>query len=93
MSDERRLLMAVSNRPQDTNTTYTTGGDVSRFQRRTVPARAASGSAQGGDALSQFANALMGRSSPPAGPVAVPDGPVVRVARGNNVTYVPVGAR
>jgi pilus assembly protein CpaB len=93
LSDERRLLMAVSNRPQDTNTTYTTGGDVSRFQRRTVPARAPAGG-QSGDALSQFANALMGRgNAAPAGPAAVPDGPVVRVARGNNVTYVPVGAR
>jgi len=35
---ERQLLLAVANRPIDTNTTYTTGGDVSRFQRRTVPA-------------------------------------------------------
>ena len=93
-AEERRLLLAVANRPQDTNTTYTTGGDVSRFQRRTVPARASAGGDQGGDALSKFANALMGRSSPAsAGPAAVPDGPVVRVARGNNVTYVPVGAR
>ena len=93
-AEERRLLLAVSNRPQDTNTTYTTGGDVSRFQRRTVPARASSGGDQGGDALSKFANALMGRgNAAPTGPAAVPDGPVVRVARGNNVTYVPVGAR
>ena len=30
-SDERRMLLAVANRPTDTNTTYTTGGDVSRF--------------------------------------------------------------
>ena len=86
-AEERRLLLQVSNRPQDTNTTYTTGGDVSRFQRRSVPARAASGG-EGGDALSKFAKALTG-----GGAAAVPDGPVVRVARGNNVTYVPVGAR
>ena len=38
-AEERRLLLAVANRPNDSNTTYTTGGDVSRFQRRTVPAR------------------------------------------------------
>ena len=86
-ADERRLLLQVSNRPQDTNTTFTTGGDVSRFQRRSIPARAPSGGE--GDAVSKFANALMGRG----GPAGVPDGPVVRVARGNNVTYVPVGAR
>ena len=33
------MLLAVANRPIDTNTTFTTGGDVSRFQRRTVPAK------------------------------------------------------
>jgi pilus assembly protein CpaB len=38
-ADERRMLMAVANIPTDSNPTYTTGGDVSRFQRRTVPAR------------------------------------------------------
>jgi pilus assembly protein CpaB len=87
-ADERRLLLQVSNRPQDTNTTFTTGGDVSRFQRRSIPARPPSGG-EGGDAATKFANALMGRG----GAAGVPDGPVVRVARGNNVTYVPVGAR
>ena len=41
---------AVANRPEDTNTTFTTGGDVSRFQRRSVPARAPS-SGDSGDAV------------------------------------------
>jgi len=94
-TDERRMLLAVANRPMDTNTTYTTGGDVSRFQRRSVPARAPSTGSQGGDAMSQFANALLGKSNPGAaqassGPVS---GPSVRVTRGNTVTVVPVGAR
>ena len=39
-AQERQLLLAVANRPTDGNTTFSTGGDVSRFQRRTVPARA-----------------------------------------------------
>jgi pilus assembly protein CpaB len=39
--EERRLLSSLANRPIDTNTTFTTGGDVSRFQRRTVPAKTA----------------------------------------------------
>jgi pilus assembly protein CpaB len=73
-ADERRLLLAVANRPQDTNTTFTTGGDVSRFQRTSVPQRTAPAAGAGGSA-------------------AVPAGPVVRVARGNSVTEVPVGAR
>ncbi len=94
--EERRLLLAVANRPMDTNTTYTTGGDVSRFQRRTVPARASSSSSNDpNNAFSAFAQAL--RSGPaaagPAGAGPVVSGPVVRVARGNNVTVVPVGAR
>ena len=94
-ADERRMLLAVANRPADNNTTYVTGGDVSRFQRRSVPAKAGS-SDQAGDAMSKFATA-MGRAitgkdpaAPEGGSVS---GPGVRVARGNTVTVVPVGAR
>jgi pilus assembly protein CpaB len=76
-AQERQLLTAFANRPTDKNTTYTTGGDVSRFQRSTVPSQSAAASAA------------------PAGgaQAAVPSGPVVRVARGNAVSVVPVGAR
>ncbi len=93
--EERRMLLAVANRPLDSNTTFTTGGDVSRFQRRTVPSRAPSAAGGGSDSLSKFANAIMGRGgSADSGPQStVPSGPVVRVARGNEVTVVPVGAR
>ena len=88
-AQERAMLLAVANRPIDTNTTYTTGGEVSRFQRRSVPAQQSSG----GDnaSLAKYAAAIAGRGagSAPAAPV----GPVVRIARGNNVTVVPVGAR
>ena len=79
-ADERKMLLAVANRPSDNNTTYSTGGDVSRFQRRTIPARAPS---QG----------QPGNSGAETGSGLAPTGPVVRVARGNNVTVVPVGAR
>ena len=80
-AQERQMLLAVANRPIDTNTTFSTGGDVSRFQRRSVPARtsASSGAPAAGNAIS--------------GSAGVATGPVVRVARGNNVTVVPVGAR
>src|SRR6059058_2530917 len=37
-ADEKQMLLAMANRPLDNNTTFSTGGDVSRFQRRTVPA-------------------------------------------------------
>ena len=77
----------------DNNTTYPTGGDVSRFQRRSVPARAAAQPDQGGDSLTRFANALMGKGNAPAQPAAVVSGSGVTVTRGNSVTVVPVGAR
>lgn len=84
-ADERRLLNAYASRPMDTNTTYTTGGDVSRFQRRTVPPRTAPQSNNNG-AIS---------AAPTASTSSVPvySGPSVRVSRGNSVTIVPVGAR
>ena len=69
VADERRLLGAFASRPVDSHTTFTTGGDVSRYQRRTVP------------------------PAPPSDKAAVPTGPAVKVARGNEVTVVPVGAR
>src|SRR3954451_12001118 len=82
---ERQMLLAVANRPVDSNTTYSTGGDVSRFQRRTVPAQQ-----NGGDKMAQ---AMKGLGQAIGAAAGVPSGPVVRVARGNTVTVVPVGAR
>jgi pilus assembly protein CpaB len=82
-ADEKQRLLAIANRPLDSNTTFSTGGDVSRFQRRTVPASSNDKVAQASKAMGQALGAALG----------VPQGPVVRVARGNNVTVVPVGAR
>jgi pilus assembly protein CpaB len=93
-AEERKMLLEVANRPADNNTTYVTGGDVSRFQRRSVPARTPSQGEQAGDAMTKFANALMGKGDPGAATSqAQVSGPGVRVARGNTVTVVPVGAR
>jgi pilus assembly protein CpaB len=82
---ERQLLLQVATRPMDSNPTYTVGAEVSRFQRSTMPSRqrASDGSNNAG------------RSAPSGVPAAPTEalGPVVRVARGNNVTLVPVGAR
>jgi pilus assembly protein CpaB len=75
---EKQMLLAMANRPIDGNTTFSTGGDVSRFQRRTVPAKPVS------------AAAPMGGVSGAPGLVA---GPSVKIARGNEVSVVPVGAR
>jgi pilus assembly protein CpaB len=80
-AQERQMLLAVANRPVDNNTTYVTGGDVSRFQRTSIPRTSAPAPSAGGAAPAASAGA------------GVPIGPVVRIARGNNVTVVPVGAR
>ena len=65
---------------------FTVGADVSRFQRRTVPAKAASGFAE-----PPIGAAAAGQRR--AASVARPVGPVVRIARGNIVTEVPVGGK
>ena len=91
-AQERQMLLAIANRPIDSNTTYSTGGDVSRFQRRSVPARPADKAEMLAKAMGSFGKGLgQANSGQPGG--EVPSGPVVRVARGNNVTVVPVGAR
>jgi len=93
-AQEKQMLLAIANRPSDNNTTFTTGGDVSRFQRRSVPARASDKADQAIGALSSLASAIRGGPAPAAaGGTPAYSGPVVRVARGNNVTVVPVGAR
>jgi pilus assembly protein CpaB len=80
---EHKMLIAVASKPIDTGTTYTVGADVSRFQRSTRPSVHVA-AAPGMPAAPQAA---------PNGPPPAPVGPVVRIARGNNITVVPVGAK
>jgi pilus assembly protein CpaB len=79
--DPKQLLIAVANQPIDTSPTYTVGAEVSRFQRATVPAKPPS--------------SAPGTASGPSGgaPTQIAQGPGVRVARGNTITFVPVGAK
>src|SRR6476619_359782 len=87
---EKQMVLAMANRPIDTNTTFSTGGDVSRFQRRSVPARPQDKEKMLAKAMNSFGKGL-GQAIP--GRPGMSDGPVVTVARGTNVTVVPVGAR
>jgi pilus assembly protein CpaB len=82
---ERQMLLQVASRPIDVNPTYTVGADVSRFQRATVPGR----NRNNGGGSNQSGNSRPA----PRGMIEAPAGPMVRIARGNNVTIVPVGAR
>jgi pilus assembly protein CpaB len=83
-TQEKQMLLAMANRPGDSNTTFTTGGDVSRFQRRTVPARPeqnqiANAMAAMGKGLGQAIAGVTGAGG------ASPSPSGVRVVRGNQV--------
>ncbi len=80
-AQEKQMLMAMANRPIDSNTTFSTGGDVSRFQRRTVPARPQS---QVADAMAAMGKGL-GQAIAGAAGSASPSPSGVRVVRGNQV--------
>lgn len=82
--EEERLLKAAMSRPIDGGSTFATGGDVSRFQRRSVPSR--------NEVVRQAAAAVVAAGGMPAGGTAVVfnPGPVVRVTRGKVTDVVPV---
>jgi pilus assembly protein CpaB len=72
---DQTMMLQVASRPIDSDTSFVTGADVSRFQRRSVPGTGSEAApAAGGSGL-------------------VPRGPVVRVARGNDVTEVSIGGK
>lgn len=92
------MLLAVANKPNDHGTTYTVGSEVSRFERSSVPGRKQA-AAEPTDAMGKMMSSLVSLATGKAPPApaeaqpARPTGPVVRIARGNNVTVVPVGAK
>ena len=98
---ERRMLLAIASKPTDAGSTYSTGGDVSRFERRSVPPRKKGAAEtkqdealkQMGNFFGTMANVAAGRPAGGTEAPARPAGPIVRVARGNNVTVVPVGGK
>jgi pilus assembly protein CpaB len=78
-AEEEKLLRRAMARPQDGTTSFVTGGDVSRFQRRTIPAQ----TAQNAPAPANGA--------PGATAATTHKGPIVRVTRGQTTTVEPVG--
>jgi len=80
--EEERFLKQAMTRPIEGASSFVTGGDVSRFQRRTIP-------------VSRDDAARAAFAARPSGPVAaapmVQAGPVVRVTRGKDTVAVPVG--
>lgn len=80
---ERSALARIASKPIDRGSTFSTGADVSRYQRGTAPPK------------NSAMMAPMGANGAPVqgGSMMIASGPVVRVARGTNVTDVPVGGK
>ncbi len=83
--EEETLLRAAIARPRSGATTFATGGDVSRFQRSTVPGRAPAAPAP------PAANSDPGPARQAAAGPVVPAGPTVRVTRRQATEVTPVG--
>ncbi|WP_448663602.1 Flp pilus assembly protein CpaB [Sphingomonas sp. CJ20] len=81
---EKAMMARVAAGPREGDTTFATGADVSRFQRRTVPGKAME--TAGGP--SGAVPAVPGQSYPGVAPVR--RGTVITVARGNAVTAVEI---
>lgn len=77
---EKTMLAEADSQPVAGKSTFATGADVSRFQRRTVP----------GKAESTTPASAAGTNGYPGG-VPANAGPVVRIVRGSAVTEVPAG--
>lgn len=83
---EEALIKQAMARPiESTKASFVTGGDVSRFQRSTVPV--ASAPPSGGYASSGPAPQMAGNGQP------VRTGPVVRITRGKDTETVTIGAK
>lgn len=85
-AQEEALLKSAASKPVDKGTTFATGGDVSRFQRKTVPNERSINGVSAGQAIAAPAD---GKHHAPL-VVQVPHGPVVRVTRGKETIEVPV---
>ncbi len=86
--EEEKLLNQAINRPIEGATSFVTGGDVSRFQRRSMPPSR--------DAMARNIAAAVGAPMAAGGgavAASMPMGPMVRVTRGKTTTAVPVGSR
>jgi pilus assembly protein CpaB len=85
---EDKMLKAAMGRPIDKGTTFVTGGDVSRFQRTTLPPKTSTQPQPQYIAPAPSARGGTGRGDAPA-----PTGPSVRVTRGKDTTETPVSAK
>ncbi|WP_380787558.1 Flp pilus assembly protein CpaB [Sphingomonas sp. R86521] len=84
---EKAMMVQLASQPSTMKSSFQTGADVSRYQRSTVPGKPIAAGSAGGMPMIQASG-----GAPGAAPVMI-QGPVVRVARGNAITAVPVGGK
>lgn len=80
---EQAMMASVANRPEP-GSSVSTGADVSRFQRRTVPSKPPEAKQNGQQGQTQ---------TYPGAAAPVVQGPTVKVVRGSDTTVVPVGGK
>ncbi|MEG3165908.1 Flp pilus assembly protein CpaB [Sphingomonas sp. PB2P19] len=85
---EKAMMVQLATQPSTGKSSYQTGADVSRYQRSTVPGKPRSEMTAGSAMAGMPAAQAQGIA-----PVAIVEGPSVRVARGNAITVVPVGGK
>ena len=90
-ADEEKVLRAAMNRPVDSVGSFVTGGDVSRFQRRTMPPTASSANAAAAMSMMPSGGIVATGAPGKAAGSPAPSGPVVRVTRGKESSTVSVG--
>jgi len=84
--DEEKLLKQALAHPLDGGTSFVTGGDVSRFQRKSMPSQGAPGGMAPAAAPAPIPAAVAGPVAPPR-----PRGPVINITRGKDTVTVSVG--
>jgi pilus assembly protein CpaB len=82
---EEQLLRRAMSRPHDGASTFVTGGDVSRFQRRSLPPRRSQAS------MTAPSTTVYAGAPSTVTVAAAPAGPVVRVTRGQATTIEAAG--
>lgn len=91
--EEERILRQAMARPVDGKSTFVTGGDVSRFQRRTIPPQQTAQQAPAQTQPMMMGPGGPGAAAPGTETTKVYTGPTVRVTRGKETVLVPVGSK
>ena len=89
--EEEKILKAAMNRPLDNNATFVTGGDVSRFQRRSMPASREALAREFVRSAGAAAGTAIAGGAPGSSATMSPMGPTVRITRGKVTEAVSVG--